>query len=346
MVCAKPWPNWPVSAWISNDAILTAYVHHGVQRPSGERFRRARDMEKDLISLMQEQAPDLAPEEPQPLYLRETTQRLKDRSHEQALPLLVQRSLKRIAADGLEQEHGTANMRVRTLKNEVMQVTLLKDWATIRKSAHARHDASETVLRHLLSKLPNGARGADLLVEITVGQLTDSLNFGHLLDKSIDADRLLQQALLWLARPGGDTAQPGNVGIPVRHDDPARRGPQPVPPVPLRAPTESLRRADAANPHHGGIRGDGSAVRRRRGAPHVGLLQPAETEIRRQVVAEQEAGAHQADHTGVMAPHRGEPEQQDPTGHRDRRSRDHQGSWFWPGPARARPGCWCTASHT
>ena len=183
---------------LSNDAILTAYVHQGVQHPSRERFRRARDMERDLISLMQEQAPDLAPEEPQPLYLREAAQRLEYLSHEQALPLLVQRSLKRLAADGLEQEHGTANMRVRTLKNEVMQVTLLKDWATIRKSAGDRHDASETVLQHLLSKLPNGARGADLLVETTVGQLTDSLNFGQFLDKSTDADRLLQQALLWL----------------------------------------------------------------------------------------------------------------------------------------------------
>ena len=36
---------------VSKDAILTAYVHHGVQRSLDERFRRARDMEKDLISL-------------------------------------------------------------------------------------------------------------------------------------------------------------------------------------------------------------------------------------------------------------------------------------------------------
>ncbi len=183
---------------VSNDAILTAYVHHRVQRPSIERFTRARGMEKDLLSLMQEQAPGLATEEPQPLYLREAAQRLKDRGHEQALPLLVQRSLKRLAADGLEQEHGTANMRVRTLRNEVMQVTLLKHWRAVQKSAGDRHSASEMVLQHLLSKLPNGARGVDLLVDTTVGQLTDSLNFGQFVDKAIDADRLLQQALLWL----------------------------------------------------------------------------------------------------------------------------------------------------
>ena len=183
---------------VSNDTILTAYVHQGVQRPSRERFSRAGAMEKELIRLMQEHAPDQPIGESQPLYLRQASQYLKDHGHEHALPLLVQRSLTSIASDGLEEARGTSNMRVRTRQNEVMQVTLLKDWRTIQRSALARRLASETVLRHLLSKLPNGARGADLLVETTIGQLIDSLSTSQSLDKSIDADRLLQQALLWL----------------------------------------------------------------------------------------------------------------------------------------------------
>ena len=89
-------------------------------------------------------------------------------------------------------------MRVRTRQNEVMQVTLLRDWQTVRSSALGKCQASETVLRHLLSKLPSGARGADLLVETTMGQLTDALKFGQFWDKSANVDRLLQQALLWL----------------------------------------------------------------------------------------------------------------------------------------------------
>ena len=54
------------------------------------------------------------------------------------------------------------------------------------------------MLQHLLSKLTNDVRGADLLVEATIGQLTDSLTFSQFLDRSINVDRLLQQALLWL----------------------------------------------------------------------------------------------------------------------------------------------------
>ena len=183
---------------VSNDTILTAYVHQGVQRPSRERLSQASAMEEDLIRLMQEQAPDLAIGESQLLHLRQTNQFLKDQGHQHTMPLLVQRSLRSIAADGLEEAQGTSNMRVRTRQNEVMQVTLLRDWQTIQESARARRQASETVLRHLLSKLANGARGADLLVETTIGQLTDSLNFTQFLEGSINVDRLLQQAMLWL----------------------------------------------------------------------------------------------------------------------------------------------------
>ena len=43
---------------VSNDAVLTPFVHQGVQSPSRQRFLRAAAMEKDLISHMQERAPD------------------------------------------------------------------------------------------------------------------------------------------------------------------------------------------------------------------------------------------------------------------------------------------------
>ena len=183
---------------VSNDTVLTAYVHRGAPRPSRQRYSTAAAMEEALIGLMQEQAPDQAVGESQPLHLRQASQGLKDRGYEHVLPLLVQRSLKSIASDGMEEAQGTANLRVRTWQNEVMQVTLLKDWQTIQMSAQARRQAAETVLRHLLSKLPSGVRGADLLVETTMGHLTDSLNSSLFRDTSVNTDRLLQQALLWL----------------------------------------------------------------------------------------------------------------------------------------------------
>ena len=183
---------------VANDMILTAYVHQGVQRPSRDRFAQAAAMEEALVHLMQELAPDQGEGETQNLHLRHASQFLKDQGHQYALPLLVQRSVKSIATDGLEDGHRESNMRVRTRRHEIMQVTLLKDWHTIQSSAEMRREASWTVLQHLLAKVPSGTRGADLLVETTIGQLTDSLRFGQFLDKSVNVDRLLQQALLWL----------------------------------------------------------------------------------------------------------------------------------------------------
>ncbi len=61
------------------------------------------------------------------------------------------------------------------------------------------------------------------MVEATIGQLTDSLNFSQFLDRSTNVDRLLQQALLWLHDQEviGDTSQQGNVRVPAGHDHPA-----------------------------------------------------------------------------------------------------------------------------
>ena len=236
---------------VSDDTVLTAYVHQGVHSPSRERFIQAAAMEEDLIGLMQEQAPHLDREETVPLYLREASQRLKHRGHKNALPLLVQRSLKSIVGDGFERGEYRANMRVRTGRNEVMRVTLLTDWSSVRDSALRRRQAAETVLAHLLQKLDRGARGADLLVETTVGQLTDALAFGQFLAKTVDADRLLRQALLWLHDQEVIRLNRGMSVFRSAMTIRLNKDQGPISPGPFRAPADPLCRADAANPHHG-----------------------------------------------------------------------------------------------
>ena len=225
---------------VSNDAILTAYVHQGVQRPSRERFFRASAMEEDLIRMMQEQAPDQTAGEAQPLHLRQASQYLKDHGHEHALPLLVQRSLKSIASDGSEESQHAASMRVRTRQHEVMQVTLLKDWQTIQRSALARRQASETVLRHLLSKLPSGARGADLLVETYYRSTDGEPEFQTVTGQIHQRGPSPATGPALAARPGGDTAQSRDVCFPVCHDHPAEGGSQSISPVRFRASADLL----------------------------------------------------------------------------------------------------------
>ena len=84
----------------SNDTVLTAFVHAGVQRASRQRFEQAASLEKALIDLLQETAPDMEKGDSSSLHLRVATQRLKDEGHTFALPEFVRRIIRSIAADG------------------------------------------------------------------------------------------------------------------------------------------------------------------------------------------------------------------------------------------------------
>ena len=303
---------------VSNDTILTAYVHQGVQRPSRERLSQASAMEEDLIRLMQEQAPDLAMGESQLLHLRQANQFLKDQGHQHTMPLLVQRSLRSIAADGLEEAQGTSNMRVRTRQNEVMQVTLLRDWQTIQESARARRQASETVLRHLLSKLANGARGADLLVETTIGQLTDSLNFTQFLEGSINVDRLLQQAMLWLHDQEVIRLNRGmsvfRSAMTIRLEGGRNRFFQSdFEPLQIHYDEQTLQIHVMTEYAEKGLRSIADAVRLT-----LDYFSLPRGEFIDRWLSNRKQGSLPADHSGVLAPHRGKPKQPVPARYRRR----------------------------
>ena len=84
----------------SNDTVLTAFVHTGVQRASRKRFEEAAALEQSLIALLREKAPDMERGDTSQLHLRLATQQLKDEGHAYALPEHLRRIVRSIAADG------------------------------------------------------------------------------------------------------------------------------------------------------------------------------------------------------------------------------------------------------
>ena len=67
---------------LSNDQAVTCFVHQGVPDRSTERYHQAAAMERDLIQLMQEQAPDQeVGGPPLDLHLQATTSALKRAGH-------------------------------------------------------------------------------------------------------------------------------------------------------------------------------------------------------------------------------------------------------------------------
>ena len=183
----------------SNDTAITAFVHSGVERASRRRLRQAEALEQGLIDLMREKAPDQAKGEMFPLHLRNVTQELRNDGHSHALPELVRGAVRSIAADGRGEGGGGGSLGLRGRDRETVQVTLQRDWRSLAKTAEMRRAAAGLLLDHLLSTLPQGVRGTDLLAETTMGNLLSAVKSDLVLNSQIShPDRLMDRALLWL----------------------------------------------------------------------------------------------------------------------------------------------------
>ena len=73
--------------------------------------------------------------------------------------------------DGRSDAGGLGSIRLRKLDRETVQVTLQRDWQDLDKTAKLRRAGAAALLNQLLSTLPEGARGNDLLAETTLGKL-------------------------------------------------------------------------------------------------------------------------------------------------------------------------------
>ncbi len=183
----------------SNDTVLTAFMHEGVQRASTQRLQQATALERDLIALLRETAPDMDKGDTSALHLRYATQRLKDDGHKYALPELVRRMVRSLAADGRDEGGGSGSLGVRGRDRETLQITLQRDWRALEMAARQRHEAASCLLAHLAGSLPPGSRGTDLLAETTLGKLLAAMKSDAALMSTVNnPERLMNRALLWL----------------------------------------------------------------------------------------------------------------------------------------------------
>lgn len=187
-----------------NDLAITVFVHVGVKGHSASRLSKAAQLEKSLISTLQEVAPDSEQLETVPLHLSETCQILRDNEHPEARPDIIEKLLRGIARDGRDQDGGLGNIRLRKASRNVLAIGLNRSWRTIDQTAEVRWRAAETLLTYLTGKVAKGMKSKDIQIETTVGDLLSSItNDVELLSSGVkDMSKLMERALLWLHEQG------------------------------------------------------------------------------------------------------------------------------------------------
>ncbi len=183
-----------------NDTALTAFVHAGVANNSKRRLEAATGAERELLKLMQEMAPDMGVGDEAPLNLRVASQRIKDSGHDHVRPEHTARLVEGIAGDGRGEGGGGGSITVRKHDAESVRITLRREWHSINASAQRRRDGAACLLDHLLSCVPSGRRGTDLLAETTLGKLTAAAkgDLGLAAQDVKDYRRLVGRSLVWL----------------------------------------------------------------------------------------------------------------------------------------------------
>ena len=183
----------------SNDTVLTAFVHAGVERHSLKRLEEAEELETALIAHMRERAPDMDKGESSSLHLRVAAQVLREEGLPDPLPERLLRIVRGIANDGRGEDGGAGSLAVRKRDAETVSVTLQREWGDLDETASIRREAARRLLEHLLACLPQGSRGTDLLAETTLGKLLEAVESDLLLKRRArNTGKLLDRALLWL----------------------------------------------------------------------------------------------------------------------------------------------------
>lgn len=162
---------------LSNDLSISCWLRKGIADASRDRLIRVLQLEKALLSLMREEAPDATTGEWYPFSMRMVCQRLRDESGGDVLPEQVQTLLRSLAHPIVQKGRGENRefMQIVVSQRENLRIKLLKDWGRIEEMAERCQLIAQVLLTHLEGKVPEGVRGGALHISVTLGQLADAL---------------------------------------------------------------------------------------------------------------------------------------------------------------------------
>ena len=185
---------------IQTGVMLTAYVRHKVHKSSQRELERVCEVERGLLRLLQEQAPDAAGEGWLEVSLRRLNQRLVNDGHADTSPQLVLNLLRSLSLDGRGLAGSRGSLVLRPVGRDHYRVRLERDWEAVLITAKRRQRVAAAVLEAILARIPADAPGgADILVDFSSDDLVQAVRRNiYLASELKDPLAAIDRALMFL----------------------------------------------------------------------------------------------------------------------------------------------------
>lgn len=192
-----------------NDLGLTVRVSKGVRGASDIALQQLDQLERKLLELMSEFAPDADIDgTPQHLGVRHLCTELRRRlelpdSDPRASPHAVRNCLRSLSENFGSGTEKRSMLQVRGMGPDSLRIVLHRTWPQIREICDRRRAVAQVILARLLTNLPAGTREGSVIIECKARDLLDAIDADLELNGTLrDPATALEHALLYMHENG------------------------------------------------------------------------------------------------------------------------------------------------
>lgn len=196
---------------IEKNLLLSAFVRYKVAKHSLLMLERIGKIEEAMLNLLMEEAPDAGEGDGQILSLRRLNQRLLDQDYLDSSPNLLRNLLHSLSLDSNGCAGSRNGLKFRHCGLDVDQVTLQRDWNTLRETAQRHRHIAAVVLGAIMARIPKDTPASgELLIDFSVEDLLTALRQDMIAASQIkDPLAAVDRALMFLHEQRIITLQQG-----------------------------------------------------------------------------------------------------------------------------------------
>ncbi len=196
---------------VKKTTLLSAFVRYKVRTHSLLLLEKICALERGMLALMQEQAPDADTEQWQSLGLRHLNQGLLDNGFADANPESLRNLLVSLSRDGRGLAGQQGSIDFKQYSRDSYRVRLQRDWQSLRTTARLRENVAFVILNAILACVPDDTPpSGQLLVEFSAEQLLTALRADLILHTELtDPLAAMDRALMFLHEQRVITLQQG-----------------------------------------------------------------------------------------------------------------------------------------